>query len=186
MFKQSPKSKQSSLIIAILNGLGWSKIGIRSIRKFEIRLIQKGKKNLNNSMKINSKFVRFDSNYRVESNFSDAGFAQNLFDSKIYDSIDSKGEKWFKKFDKNQFKIRLIRFASTSSWNICMLYLETGKSDATVHVDYNSWFLIVFHIIYAFLAKLSDNLLLFIMIVNIKYHDIFSRLRSCDYNFSLW
>ena len=54
-------------------------------------------------MKINSKFVRFDSNYRVESNFSDAGFVRNLFDSKIYDLIDSKGEKLFEKFDKNQF-----------------------------------------------------------------------------------
>ena len=28
-------------------------------------------------MKINSKFVQFDSNYRVESNFSDAGFVRN-------------------------------------------------------------------------------------------------------------
>ena len=42
-------------------------------------------------MKINSEFVRFDSSYRVESSFLDAGF--DRFDSKIYDSIDSKGEK---------------------------------------------------------------------------------------------
>ena len=32
-------------------------------------------------MQINSKFVRFDSNYRVESNFSDAKFVQNSYDS---------------------------------------------------------------------------------------------------------
>ena len=43
------------------------------IRKSMIRLIRKVKNNLKNSIKINSKFVRFD--------------------SKIYDSIDSKGEK---------------------------------------------------------------------------------------------
>ena len=49
-----------------------------SIRKFAIRMIRKGKK----------------SNYRVESNFSDAGFVQNSFDSiRIYDAIVSKGEK---------------------------------------------------------------------------------------------
>ena len=39
------------------------------IRKFAIRLIRKGKKYSKNSMKINLKFVRFDSNCRVESNF---------------------------------------------------------------------------------------------------------------------
>ena len=66
-------------------------------------------------MKINSKFVQFDSNYRAESNFSDAGFVQNLFNSKIYDLIDSKGERYFEKFDKNQFEIRSIRFDSTST-----------------------------------------------------------------------
>ena len=48
----------------------------------------------------------------MESNFSDAGFVR--FDSKIYDAIDSKGEKYFG-FDKNQFEIRSIRFDSTSS-----------------------------------------------------------------------
>ena len=36
-------------------------------------------------MKNDSKFVRLDSNYRVELNFSDAGFVQNSFDWKIYD-----------------------------------------------------------------------------------------------------
>ena len=52
----------------------WSRGGVKlefvrnsfnSIRKFAIRLIRKGKKYLINSMKINSKFIRFDSNYRV-------------------------------------------------------------------------------------------------------------------------
>ena len=52
----------------------------KNIQKFVIRLIRKGKKYSNNLMKINSKFVRFDSNYRVESNFSDAGYVQNSFD----------------------------------------------------------------------------------------------------------
>ena len=44
-------------------------------------------------MEMNSKFVQFDSNFRVESNFSDAGFVRNSFDSKSYDLIDSKDEK---------------------------------------------------------------------------------------------
>ena len=48
-----------------------------SIWKFAIWLIRKGKKYWKNSMNINSKFVRFDSNYRVESHFSDARFVRN-------------------------------------------------------------------------------------------------------------
>ena len=51
----------------------WNSFEIRPIRTLVIRLIWKGKKCSKNSMKINSKFVRFD--------------------SKIYNSIDSKGEK---------------------------------------------------------------------------------------------
>ena len=35
-----------------------------------------------------------------------------LFDSKICDSIDSKGQKIFEKFDENLFDIRSIRFDS--------------------------------------------------------------------------
>ena len=63
--------------------------------KFAIRLIRKGKKYSKNSMKINSKFVLFDSTPTIGwfQIFSDAGFVWNSFDSKIYDSIDSKGEK---------------------------------------------------------------------------------------------
>ena len=60
-----------------------------SIRKFTIRLIRKGKKSSKNSIVFNSKFVRLD--------------------SKIYDSIDSKRQKKFKKFDNFQFEIRSIR-----------------------------------------------------------------------------
>ena len=52
-------------------------------------------------MKNNSKFVLFDSNYRLKSNFQKFGFVRNLFHSKIYISIDSKGEKILEKFDKN-------------------------------------------------------------------------------------
>ena len=33
----------------------------------------------------------------------------------MYDSIALKGEKYFEKFDKNQFEIRSMRFDSTSS-----------------------------------------------------------------------
>ena len=62
-------------------------------------------------MKIKSKFIRFDSNYRVESNFSDAGFIRNSFDFKN-DSIDSKGEKYFKNLIKINSKF--VRFDSTS------------------------------------------------------------------------
>ena len=54
------------------------------ISKFAIQLIRKGKKYSKNSMKINSKFVRFDSTPTIgwmESNFSDAGFVRNSFDS---------------------------------------------------------------------------------------------------------
>ena len=95
----------------------WNLFEIRSIRKFAIRLIRKSKKYSKNLMKINSKFVRFDLTptigwcqifrCRIRATF-------DRFDSKIYDSIDSKGEKKFEKFDKNQFEIRSIRFDSTS------------------------------------------------------------------------
>ena len=62
-------------------------------------------------MKINSKFVRFDSNYGVKSNFSDAGFVPNSFDSIQKLCLDwFESEKWFEKFDKNQFEICSIRF----------------------------------------------------------------------------
>ena len=40
----------------------------------------KRQKIFKNSIRINSKFIRFDSNYRVESNFSDAGLVRNSFD----------------------------------------------------------------------------------------------------------
>ena len=65
---------------------GWVKLEFvrnlfDSIWKFVIRLLRKGKKYSTNSMKISSKFIRFDSNYRLESNFSDAGFVRNSLDS---------------------------------------------------------------------------------------------------------
>ena len=102
----------------------WNLFKICSILKFEIRLIWKSKRYPKNLMKISSKLVRFDAIYRVESNFSDAGFVRNSFhsirkfmirlirkvknnlknsikinskfvrfDSKIYNWIDSKDEK---------------------------------------------------------------------------------------------
>ena len=47
--------------------------------------------------------------------FSETGFVRNLFDLKVYNLIDSKGEKIFEKFDENRvesdsFEIRSIRF----------------------------------------------------------------------------
>ena len=47
----------------------------------------------------------------MDSNFSDAGFVRNSFDSKIYDSIDSK----VKNDLKNSIKInsKFVRFDST-------------------------------------------------------------------------
>ena len=68
-------------------------------------------------MKINSKFVRFDSTPTLawSQNFQMLdSFEIRSIEFKNYDSIDSKGEKCFEKFDKNQFEIRSIRFDSTS------------------------------------------------------------------------
>ena len=79
-----------------------------SIRKFMIRLIRKVKDNSKNSIKINSKFVQFDSTPTIgeEPNFQKLKFIRNSFDSKICNSIDSKGEK-------NSMKINSIQFNST-------------------------------------------------------------------------
>ena len=91
----------------------WNSFEIRSIQKFAIWLIRKGKKYSKNSMKIDSKFVRFDSNYMVESNFSDAGFVQNLFDS-IWKFMIRLIQK-VKNNSKNSIKInsKFVRFNST-------------------------------------------------------------------------
>ena len=78
-----------------LSEIGFVQNSFNRIQKLSIRLIRKVRYHLKNLMKIISKFVRFDSNYSLESNFSDGGFVSKFvgFDSKIYDSIDSKGEK---------------------------------------------------------------------------------------------
>ena len=72
------------------------------IRKFAIRLIRKGKKYSKNSMKINLKFVRFDSNCRVESNWNSFEIRSIWFENLRFD--------WFERA-KNIRKIRwkLIR-----------------------------------------------------------------------------
>ena len=74
----------------------------------------KGKKYSKNSMKINLKFVRFDSIYKVESNFSDAEFVRNLFNSiqKMIRLI-----RKVKNNLKNSIKINstFVRFDSTST-----------------------------------------------------------------------
>ena len=78
-----------------MHGLGvesnWNSFEIRSIRKCAICLIRKGKKYSKNSMKINSKFVQFDSTPTI--GWSQIFLMLDSFDSKIYDSIDWKGEK---------------------------------------------------------------------------------------------
>ena len=63
-------------------------------------------------MKINSKFVRFDSNYVVESNFSDAEFVRNSFDS-IQKSMIRNVEN----NSKNSIKInsKFVRIDSTTT-----------------------------------------------------------------------
>ena len=79
-------------------------------------------------MKINSKFIRFDSNYRVESNFSDAGFVQNSFNS-IRESMIRLIRK-VKNNSKNSIKInsKFVRFDSTPPlfWD-CRIK-ESGKT----------------------------------------------------------
>ena len=86
-----------------------------SIRKFAIWLIRKGKHYSKNLMDCNSKFIRFDST--LSKGWSQIVQMLDLFNSKIYDSIDSKVLFWFEKFEKNWFEIRSIRFDSTPSWN---------------------------------------------------------------------
>ena len=92
----------------------WKSFKIRSIRFENLRFDWlKGQKIFEifdeNLFEIRS--IRFDSNYRVESNFSDARFVRNSFDSIIYDSIDSK----VKNNSKNSIKInsKFVRFDST-------------------------------------------------------------------------
>ena len=64
-------------------------------------------------MKINSNSIRLIwLNLKGGVIFSESGFVQNLFDSKIYNLIDSKGEK---KFDRDQFKICSIWFHSNTN-----------------------------------------------------------------------
>ena len=67
-----------------------------SIRKFANRLIREGKKYSKNSMKINSKFVRFDLTPKQGGvKFLGCWICLKFvrFDSKIYDSMDLKGQK---------------------------------------------------------------------------------------------
>ena len=61
-------------------------------------------------MKTNWKFVRFDSNNRVEPNFQKLEFVRNSFDLiwKLAIQLIRKVKK-FKKIDKNQFEISSIR-----------------------------------------------------------------------------
>ena len=62
-------------------------------------------------MKIDLKFVRFDFKYRVESNFSDAGFVRFDSNRKFMIRLIRK-VKIIQKI--NQFKIRWIRLDSAS------------------------------------------------------------------------
>ena len=62
-FREACTGKIHTFKMVVVLGveLNWNSFEICSIRKFAIRLIRKGKKYSKNSMKINSKFVRFDS-----------------------------------------------------------------------------------------------------------------------------
>ena len=73
----------------------------------------KRQKIFKNSIRINSKFIRFDSNYRVESNFSDAGLVRNSFDS------------------IRKFMIRLIRKVKNNSKNLIKINLKFVQCDST-------------------------------------------------------
>ena len=128
------------------------KLGVESDwNSFEIRLIQlirKGKKYSKNSMKIDSKLVRFDSNYRVESNFSDAGFVRNSFDS------------------IRKFMIRLIRKVKNNSKNLIKINFKFVRFDSTpplVQILYGSfqlWYIVVgwlFRILLDFFLDLKEK-----------------------------
>ena len=73
----------------------------------------KRQKIFKNSIRINSKFIRFDSNYRVESNFSDAGLVRNSFDS------------------IRKFMIRLIRKVKNNSKNSIKINSKFVRFDLT-------------------------------------------------------
>ena len=108
-----------------------------SIRKFAIRLIRKSKKYSKTSMKINSKFVRFDSNYRVESNFSDAGFVRNSFDSirkfmiRAIRKVKNDSKNWIKINSKfvpfdltpslTSMNLKILQFVNCEATKYCLV-----------------------------------------------------------------
>ena len=73
-----------------------------SIRNFAIRLIEKSKKYSRNLMKINSNSIQSIQLQLKDFQKLDSFKTFRLY-SKIYNLIDSQGEKIFEKFDKNQF-----------------------------------------------------------------------------------
>ena len=86
-------------------------------------------------MKINSKFVRFDSNYRVKSNFLDAGFVRNLFDS-----------IW-------KFIIRLIRKVKNNSKNLIKINSKFVRFDSTPPLEKTWNYLKIAQCIYFFISS---------------------------------
>ena len=86
-----------------------------TIRKFAIRLIRKGKKYSKNSMKINSKFVRFDSTPTI--GWSQIFQMLDLFEIRSI-RLENLWFDWFERwkiFRKNSIKInsKFVRFDST-------------------------------------------------------------------------
>ena len=82
--------------------------------------------------------IRFDSNYGVK--FFRCWIRSKFvwIDLKIHDSIDSKGEKQFEKFNKNQFEIRSIRlhfYFNDCQINGCSFFssrrIQGGSSDSS-------------------------------------------------------
>ena len=103
-----------------LDGLGWSQIGIRSkFIRFDSKICDSiDSKGQNIFEKFNENWfeirsIRFDSNYRVESNFSDAGFVRNSFDS------------------IRKFMIRLIRKVKNNSKNSIKINSKFVRFDST-------------------------------------------------------
>ena len=91
-------------------------------------------------MKINSKFVQFDSNYRVEQNFSDAEFVRNSFYSilKLMIWLIRKG----KKYSKNSMKInsKFVRFGSTPTIGWGQIFKMLDSFEIRLIQFENLWF----------------------------------------------
>ena len=98
-----------------------------SIWKFAFWLIRKAEKNSKNSMKINSKFVRFDSTPTIGWNQIFRNWNSFQIRSIWFKNLQfNRFERW-KKFDNNQFKIHLIRFYPTPTLSLKVSVLNMNR-----------------------------------------------------------